>query len=134
MVAGGLTKSYVLGFVGGIELPPIKAAYEGWVNGARAVNPKVQSREVHLNSFDDAAVDCEAALALIWVGADLSTATPTRQPSACSRRSRNRPGYMSSGRTPSEGLAPDRAVGSAVIDLPRAFRRWPKHEGRNRPS
>ena len=35
MVAGGLTRSNMLGFVGGIELPPIKAAYEGWVNGAR---------------------------------------------------------------------------------------------------
>src|SRR4026208_1921431 len=44
MVAGGLTRSNILGFVGGIELPPIKAAYEGWVNGAKAVNPKVRSR------------------------------------------------------------------------------------------
>ena len=64
MVAGGLTRSNILGFVGGIELPPIKAAYEGWVNGAKAVNPKVQSREIYLNSFDDAAAGREAALAL----------------------------------------------------------------------
>ena len=71
MVAGGLTRSNVLGFVGGIELPPIKAAYEGWVNGAKAVNPKVQSREIYLNSFDDAAAGREAALALIRVGADM---------------------------------------------------------------
>ena len=71
MVAGGLTRSNVLGFVGGIELPPIKAAYQGWVNGAKAVNPKVQSREIYLNSFDDAAAGREAALALIRVGADM---------------------------------------------------------------
>ena len=71
MVAGGLTRSNILGFVGGIELPPIKAAYEGWVNGARAVRPTVQSREIYLNSFDDAAAGREAALALIRVGADM---------------------------------------------------------------
>ena len=71
MVAGGLTRSNILGFVGGIELPPIKAAYQGWVNGAKAVNPKVQSREVYLNSFDDAAAGREAALALIRAGADM---------------------------------------------------------------
>ena len=71
MVAGGLTRSNMLGFVGGIELPPIKAAYEGWVNGAKAVNPKVQSREIYLNSFDDAAAGREAALALIRLGADM---------------------------------------------------------------
>ena len=61
----------MLGFVGGIELPPIKAAYEGWVNGAKAVNPKIRSREVYLNSFDDAAAGREAALALIRAGADM---------------------------------------------------------------
>ena len=71
MVAGGLTRSNILGFVGGIELPPIKAAYEGWVNGAKAVNPKVRSREIYLNSFDDAAAGREAALALVRVGADM---------------------------------------------------------------
>ena len=40
MVAGGMTKSNKIGFVGGIELPPIKRGYEGWVNGAKAVNPR----------------------------------------------------------------------------------------------
>src|SRR4051812_19911936 len=55
MVAGGLTKTNVLGFIGGIKLPPIEAAYNGWVNGAKAVNRSVRSRQVYLNSFDDAA-------------------------------------------------------------------------------
>ena len=71
MVAGGMTKSNVIGFVGGIELPPIKAAYEAWVGGAQAVNPKVEARQTYLNSFDDAAAGREAALALIRVGADM---------------------------------------------------------------
>src|SRR5919109_1448268 len=71
MVAGGMTKSNVLGFVGGIELPPIKAAYQGWVNGAKAVNTRVRSREIYLNSFDDVAAGREAALALMAAGADM---------------------------------------------------------------
>ena len=54
MIAGGLTRTGLLGFVGGIELPPIEAAYQGWVNGAKAVNARVQSRKIYLNSFDDA--------------------------------------------------------------------------------
>src|SRR3954471_17418943 len=49
MVGGHLTRTNVLGFVGGIELPPIKAAYQGWVNGAKAVNPRIRSREIYLN-------------------------------------------------------------------------------------
>ena len=81
MVAGGLTRSNILGFVGGIELPPIKAAYEGWVNGAKAVNPKVQSREIYLNSFAAAAAGRAAALALVRRGSTCSAPTPTSPPS-----------------------------------------------------
>ena len=61
----------MIGFVGGIELPPIEAAYQGWVSGARAVNPKVRTRKVYLNSFDDVAAGREATLALMRAGADM---------------------------------------------------------------
>src|SRR6185436_15540926 len=63
MVAGGMTRSNKIGFIGGIELPPIKRGYEGWERGAKAVNPAVESRLAYLNTFDDAAAGREAALA-----------------------------------------------------------------------
>ena len=31
MVAAGVSKTGTLGFVGGIQLPPIEAAYQGWL-------------------------------------------------------------------------------------------------------
>jgi len=71
MVAGRLTRSNVIGFVGGVELPPVKAAYEGWVNGARSVNRSIASRSTYLNNWDDAALGREAALALIRVKVDV---------------------------------------------------------------
>ena len=122
MVAGGLTRSNILGFVGGIELPPIKAAYEGWVNGARAVNPKVQSREIYLNSFDDAAAGKEAALALIRVGADMLHHNADAAALGLFQAAKESPGvYVFGANADQSSLAPDRVVGSAVIDLPRAF-------------
>ena len=122
MVAGGLTRSNILGFVGGIELPPIKAAYEGWVNGARAVNPKVQSREIYLNSFDDAAAGKEAALALIRVGADMLHHNADAAALGLFQAAKETPGvYVFGANADQSSLAPDRVVGSAVIDLPRAF-------------
>ena len=111
MVAGGLTRTGVLGFVGGIELPPIEAAYQGWVNGAKAVNSAVQARKIYLNSFDDAAAGREAALALMRVGADVFH-----------HNAKERPGvYVFGANADQARLAPDRVVGSAIIDLPRAF-------------
>jgi basic membrane protein A len=122
MVAGGLTRSNVLGFVGGIELPPIKAAYDGWVNGAKAVNPKVQSREIYLNSFDDAAAGKEAALALIRIGADMFHHNADAAALGLFQAVKESPGvYVFGANADQTSLAPDRVVGSAVIDLPRAF-------------
>jgi basic membrane protein A and related proteins len=122
MVAGGLTRSNVLGFVGGIELPPIKAAYEGWVNGAKAVNPKVRSREIYLNSFDDAAAGREAALALVRVGADMFHHNADAAALGLFQAVKESRGvYVFGSNADQSSLAPDRVVGSAVIDLPRAL-------------
>jgi basic membrane lipoprotein Med (substrate-binding protein (PBP1-ABC) superfamily) len=122
MVAGGLTKSNVIGFVGGIELPPIVAAYEGWVNGARAVNPKVETRKIYLNNFDDAAAGREAALALIRVGADMLHHNADAAALGVFQAAKESAGvYVFGANADQSSLAPERVVGSAVIDLPRAF-------------
>ena len=122
MVAGGLTRSNILGFVGGIELPPIEAAYQGWVNGAKATNPKVDTRKIYLNSFDDAAAGREAALALIRVGADMFHHNADAAGIGvfqAAKQSENV--YVFGANDDQAHLAPERVIGSAVIDLPRAF-------------
>jgi basic membrane protein A len=122
MVAGGLTRKNVLGFVGGIELPPIEAAYQGWVNGARAVNPKVETRKIYLNSFDDAAAGREAALALIRVGADIFHHNADAAALGVFQAAKETEGvYVFGSNDDQTQLAPERVIGSAVIDLPRAF-------------
>lgn len=122
MLAGGLSRSHILGFVGGIELPPIEAAYQGWVNGARAVDPKVQTRKIYLNSFDDAAAGREAALALIRVGADMFHHNADAAALGVFQAAKESEGVFVFGSNDDQAhLAPERVIGSAVIDLPRAF-------------
>ena len=122
MVAGGLTRTNVLGFIGGIKLPPIEAAYNGWVNGARAVNPKVRSRQIYLNSFDDAAAGREAALALIAAGADMFHHNADAAALGVFQAVKEHPGvYVFGANADQSKLAPGHVPGSAVIDLPRAF-------------
>jgi basic membrane lipoprotein Med (substrate-binding protein (PBP1-ABC) superfamily) len=122
MVAGGLTRTGILGFVGGIELPPIEAAYQGWVNGARAVNGEVEPRKIYLNSFDDAAAGREATLALIRVGADMFHHNADAAALGLFQAAKERPGvYVFGANADQSRLAPERVLGSATIDLPRAF-------------
>jgi basic membrane protein A len=122
MIAGGLTRSGVIGFVGGIELPPIESAYLGWVNGARASNPAVQTRKVYLNTFDDAATGREAALALIRVGVDMFHHNADAAALGVFQAAKETEGVFVFGSNDDQAhVAPERVVGSAVIDLPRAM-------------
>jgi basic membrane lipoprotein Med (substrate-binding protein (PBP1-ABC) superfamily) len=122
LVSGALTRSNVIGFIGGVELPPVKAAYEGWVNGARAINPSVQARVTYLNNWDDVAAAREAALALMRVGVDVFHHNADAAALGLFQAAKQTPGITVVGANADQSaLAPDRVVGSAVIDLPRAF-------------
>lgn len=122
MIAGGLTRSGVIGFVGGIELPPIKLGYDGWSNGASSVNQAVQTRSVYLNSFDDVAAGREAALQLIRLGADMLHHNADAAALGLFQAVKESPGVYAFGANADQTpLAPERVIGSALIDLPRAF-------------
>ena len=122
MVAGGLTRSGIIGFIGGVELPPVAAGYRGWVNGARAVRPDVQSRVSYLNNWDDAAAGREAALAQIRLGADMIHHNADAAALGVFQAVKESPNvYIFGANADQTALAPERVIGSAVIDLPHAF-------------
>lgn len=122
MIAGGMTRSNRIGFIGGIELPPIKRGYEGWLKGARAVNPRVDTRLAYLNTFDDAAAGREAALAMIRLGVDMLHHNADQAALGLFQAVKESPGVFAFGANLDQSaLAPDRVLGSVVIDLPRAF-------------
>ena len=122
MVAGGMSKTGRIGFVGGMELPPIVRGYEGWLRGAQAVDPKVQSRVIYLNSFDDAAAGREAAIQLMGLGVDMLHHNADAAALGLFQAVKDHPGVYAFGANADQsGLAPGHVLGSAVIDLPRAL-------------
>lgn len=58
------------GLIGGMEIPPISHAFEGFKTGAKSVNPAFPVSTVYLSSFTDASAAKEAAFSLISQGAD----------------------------------------------------------------
>lgn len=122
MLAGAMTHTGKIGFVGGMELPPIKLGFEGWLQGARAVRPDVQSRVTYLNTFDDAAAGKEAALAMIRLGVDQLHHNADAAALGVFSAAKESPGVNVYGANGDQtSLAPTRVVASAVVDLPRAF-------------
>ena len=122
LVAGGLTRTNRIGFVGGVELPPVRRGYQGWQNGALAVNPRIDSRATYLNNWEDAGAGKEAAAALIRAGVDmLHHNADAAALGAFQAVKESRGAYIFGANADQKALAPDRVVGSAVIDLPHAF-------------
>lgn len=71
MLAGGLTKSGVVGVVGGYPVPEVNRITNAFVAGAQEANPGVEVKVTFLNSWFDPAAAKEAALAQIAEGADV---------------------------------------------------------------
>lgn len=122
MLAGGMTKSNKIGFIGGMELPPIVRGYQGWLHGAQATNPLVDSRIAYLNTFDDVAAGREAALAMIRLGVDMLHHNADQAALGLFQAVKESAGVYAFGANADQsGLAPERVLGSVVIDLPKAF-------------
>jgi basic membrane protein A len=71
VAAAMLSKTGVISFVGGIELPPIVNASIEFGKGAKSVNPDIKYFPTLTGDFDDVAKAKEATLAAISQGADI---------------------------------------------------------------
>ena len=65
------SKSGVVSYVGGMEIPSIVNAGKEFGKGALAINPKIKYFENYTGDFDDVAKSKEATLAAISQGADV---------------------------------------------------------------
>lgn len=61
----------VIGFVGGMEIPPVQRYAVGFEAGAKKANPNVVVKSIYTGSFTDQQKGNEAATALIGQGADI---------------------------------------------------------------
>ncbi|MDO8963320.1 MAG: BMP family ABC transporter substrate-binding protein [Coriobacteriia bacterium] len=61
----------VIGFVGGMPIPPVKKFEAGFIAGAKSVNPSVKVISLYAGKFDDQAKGKELGLSLISQKADI---------------------------------------------------------------
>ncbi len=71
MIAGGMTKSGLIGMVGGYPIPEVNRLMHAFMDGAREVNPKVKFTVSFIGSWFDPPKAKESALAMIDKGADV---------------------------------------------------------------
>lgn len=71
VIAGGMTKTNVLGVVGSVPIPEVLRNIDSFTLGAQSVNPKVKTKVVWVNEWFSPPKETEAATTLINGGADV---------------------------------------------------------------
>jgi len=71
VIAGGMSKSGVIGVVGSIPIPEVIRNINTFTLGAQSVNPKIKTKVVWVNSWFDPPKETEGAQSLLNQGADV---------------------------------------------------------------
>ena len=122
VLAGSLTRSNVIGLIGGTELPPLKSSFEAFALGAKSVNPRVQLLTSYIGNWDDASAGKEQALAQIGRKADIIFQNADAAGLGIFQAAREKPGVLVFGSNSNQNaVAPEVIIGSVVIDLPKAL-------------
>ena len=70
-LAASVSKSKVLGFIGGMEMPLIKKFEYGYQAGAYTINPEIQTRIAYVGDFNDSQKGMELATSQMSMQADI---------------------------------------------------------------
>jgi len=71
LIAGGVTKTNVIGVVGGYPVPEVNRIVNAFIDGVKEVNPDAKVLVTFINSWFDPAAAKEAALAQVDAGVDV---------------------------------------------------------------
>jgi basic membrane lipoprotein Med (substrate-binding protein (PBP1-ABC) superfamily) len=126
VLAARMSRSGLLGLVGGRDLPSIRSTFTAFRAGAEAVRPDVQVREVFIGNFDDSAAAREAAVALLEEGADflMHQANDAGRGvflAVSERAGRGERVYAFGTNRNQNDMAPEVVLASATLDIPAAF-------------
>lgn len=122
MVAGSVTRSNILGVIGGTELPPVKRSFAAFEQGAKSVNPRVSVLLSYIGNWDDASAGKEQTIAQMSRGADVIFQNADAAGLGVFQAVKETKSVRIIGSNSNQNdIAPDHTLGSVVIDLPHAF-------------
>lgn len=121
VLAGKMTKSGVVGCIGGIELPAIHLTFNGFKRGFLSARPDGRVLVSFTGSFDDVGAAKEAALAQISQGADLLFHNADAAGLGVFQAAHQAHIYAFGANRNQNDIITDTVLASAVTDIPQAF-------------
>jgi len=71
ILAGGVSKTGIIGYIHGAEFPDIRADLNAYIMGAQLMNPDIKVLRAFTGDFEDLTKGMETALAMLDAGADV---------------------------------------------------------------
>jgi basic membrane protein A len=120
-LAAMMSKTGVIGFVGGERYPNLLNIFEGYKQGARDINPNVKVLEIYLDDWDNSTKGKEAALSQINEGADLLLHVADTSGHGVIQAAKEKGVYALGAISDQNKLASNTVLTSFVLDVEKAF-------------
>lgn len=121
IVAGLMTKTDRIGYIGGLEIPTQLANFAAFTKAVEAVNPEAKVLGIITGTFEDPAKGKEAALAQIDNGADIIMQTADSTGMGAIEAAKAQNVYIIGYGGDQHELAPDLCLTSLVINISEAI-------------
>jgi len=122
VLAASMTRTDLLGVIGGTELPPVVESFHAFERGAHDVNPEIRIVSSYIGNWDDVSAGKEQAIAQFSRGVDVIFQNADAAGLGVFQAARERRSvFVIGSNSDQNAVAPEVTLGSVVIDLPLAF-------------
>jgi basic membrane protein A and related proteins len=120
-LAAMMSKTGVIGFVGGERYPNLINMYEGYKQGAKAIDNNIEVLDTYLNDWDSLEKGYQGAMSQINKGADLLLHVADTSGHGVIRAAKEKGVYAFGAVSDQNKLAPNTVLTSFVLDASKAF-------------
>jgi basic membrane protein A and related proteins len=120
-LAAMVSKTGVIGFIGGERYPNLINVYEGYKQGAKAIDNNIEVLDTYLNDWDSPENGNEAAMSQINKGADLLLHAADTSGHGVNQAAKEKRVYAFGAVSDQNILAPNTVLSSFVLDVVKAF-------------
>ena len=121
MLAGAMTHSNTIGLIAGQEIPPVKASFDAFERGVKAVNAKARVLKAYIGNWDDASAGKELALSQIGQGVDIIFQNADAAGLGIFQAAKEKKILAIGANANQNHIAPEVIIASVAIDFPKAM-------------
>jgi basic membrane lipoprotein Med (substrate-binding protein (PBP1-ABC) superfamily) len=121
VIAAKISKTGRAGCIGGVDIPPVRSAFDAFAEGAKSVSPTFEVKQAYVGDWHDIGAARAQALSMIEAGCDTLFHDADAAGLGMLEAAQQKKVFAFGCTKDQSASAPDAVVASAVIDVPKSF-------------